>query len=183
MFFVPLCAYLFSSTWNTFPCLCLVNLTLCSRCYKRSTHTLLAPTSLVHASQTSNCQHLKNFCLRVFWSCWCLLCIHIHTWQARSARKLMLSGDALNQCWWEMIMSLYSCPLDTVVLRHGLHCFPASTRRIKFHLPTIVNLLDNSFLLMSFLSWSHFFTPLLVFPVVITYHNYLTTNPCLRVGF
>lgn len=58
-------------------------------------------------------------------------------------------------------MSLYSCPLDMVVLRHGLHCFPASTRRIKLHLPTIVNLLDNSFLLMSFLSWlslSHSFT-------------------------
>lgn len=108
-FFVPLCAYLFSLAWNIFFDLCLVNLTPCTGCYRCFTHILLAPIGLVHAIQTSNCQHLQFFCLRAFWSFWHLL--SIHTWRARSARKWMPTGEALNWCWWEMIIPLYTGPL------------------------------------------------------------------------
>lgn len=158
----------FSLPRTPFLVFCLGNLTPCSRCYRYSTHIPAGPHQ--SSSRQPDFQLLApaEFCLRVFWSCLCLLCIRIHTWQARNARKLIPSGEALNQCWWEMIIPLYSCPLNMVVLRHGLHCFPESTRRIKLHLPTLVNLLDHLFVLTSFLSLSHFLTPLLVFPMIIT---------------
>lgn len=150
-FFVPLCAYLFSLAWNIFFDLCLVNLTPCTGCYRCFTHILLAPIGLVHAIQTSNCQHLQFFLPESFLK---FLAPAQHTHMAgqkcqemnahRGSSQLVLMGDDHPAVHWS---------LDSMeVLTQGSHCFPTVTRKIKLHLPTIVNLLNNSFSLTAFLS-------------------------------